>query len=74
MPALPYAVSARLPGEDAARVCEALREAVHDASVTAARAALLIEDVVAADDGAYEPVVEMRASARAFGYEELDGA
>ncbi len=53
---------------------EALREAVHDASITAARAALLIDDVVPVDDGAYEPVVEMRASARALGYQELDGA
>ena len=73
VPALPYAVSARLPAEDAERICDALREAANDPGVTAARAALLIDDIVPIDDGAYEPVVEMRASARAFDYRELDG-
>jgi len=70
-PGLPYVTAGDSDPERLSKLREALRAAIADPALAAAREALLLGDVMLLPDSAYERMDEMEAAAAARGYPAL---
>jgi ABC-type phosphate/phosphonate transport system substrate-binding protein len=70
-PALPYITRRDIAGTELERLRAGLRRAVADPALAAARAAVLLDDIVIRPLSDYDRILELEAAAVAAGYPEL---
>jgi ABC-type phosphate/phosphonate transport system substrate-binding protein len=71
-PALPFITAAATTDADLFRLRQALRAAIADPALAAAREALLLRDVMLLPDSAYDAILDQERTAIAAGYPRLD--